>query len=171
MDGPPMMTTESKKDPRASGTRVLLDAALAALVLGLGATVAAAFVTGSAGAYGALAGTALVLVVFGFGAVVVNTVAGVMPTASLMVALLTYTLQVVLMGVVFAGLSRSGLLDDTLDRSWLAGVVIGGTFGWLTTQVVLTSRLRIPAYDLPKAAPSEPVATGSRRPEQGGEER
>jgi ATP synthase protein I len=171
MDGPPMMTTESKKDPRASGTRVLLDAALVALLLGLGAAAVAAVVTGSAGAYGALAGTALVLGVLGFGAVVVNTVAGVMPTASLMVALLTYSLQVVLMGVVFAALSRSGLLDDTLDRSWLAGVVIGGTFGWLTTQVVLTARLRIPAYDLPEATSSEPVASGPGRPEQGGDRR
>lgn len=165
------MTTESKKDPRSSGTRVLLDAAVVALVLGLGAAVAAAFADGSSAAYGALAGTALVLGVLGFGAVVVNTVAGLMPAASLMVALLTYALQVVLMGVLFAALSGSGLLDDTLDRSWLAGVVIGGTFGWLTTQVVLTARLRIPAYDLPATDVSEPVASGSGRPEQGGEPR
>jgi ATP synthase protein I len=62
---------------------------------------------------------------------------------------------------VFAGLSRSGLLDDTLDRAWLAGVVIAGTFGWLLTQVVLTTRLRIPAY--------EPVLTGARSADQGGD--
>lgn len=170
-----MMTTESQKDPRASGTRVLLGAALAALVLGAAAALVAALVAGSAAAYGALAGTLLVLSVFCFGGLVVNTVAGVMPTASLLVALLTYTLQVVLMGMVFAALSRSGLLDDTLDREWLAGVVIGGTFGWLLTQLVLTTRQRIPAYDLPDASPAttrdEPVASGSGRPDQGGDRR
>jgi ATP synthase protein I len=155
------MTTESKKDPRSSGSRVLVGAALAALVLGLAAVLAGALTSGSEAAYGALVGTVLVLAVFGLGAVVVDTVAGLMPAASLMVALLTYTLQVVAMALVLVGLSRSGLLDDTLDRAWLAGVVIAGTFGWLTTQVVLTTRLRIPAY--------EPVPAGVRGPDQGGD--
>ncbi|SDD74151.1 hypothetical protein [Nocardioides lianchengensis] len=163
------MTTESKKDPRASGTRVLLLAALAALSLGLVGALAGALTAGSAAAYGALVGTALVLAVIGFGSTVVNVVATVMPAASLMVALLTYTLQVVLMGLVFAALSGSGLLDDTLDREWLAGVVIVGTFVWLTAQVVLTTRMRIPAYDLPAGESPEPVAAGRGRPEQGGD--
>ena len=46
--------------------------------------------------------------VFGFGSFVVNTVAALMPTAALLVALLTYTLQVVAMGLVFVALSGSG---------------------------------------------------------------
>lgn len=163
------MTTESKKDPRASGTRVLLLAALAALSLGLVGALVGALTDGSAAAYGALVGTVLVLVVLGFGSTVVNAVATVMPAASLMVALLTYLLQVVLMALVFAALSGSGLLDDTLDREWLAGVVIVGTFVWLTAQLVLTTRMRIPAYDLPVGESSAPVVVGSGRPEQGGD--
>lgn len=155
------MTTESKKDPRSSGSRVLAGAAVAALSLGALATVLGAVTAGSGAAYGALVGTVLVVTVFGVGSTVVNTVAGLMPSASLLVALLTYTLQVVLMGLVFAGLSGSGLLDDTLDREWLAGVVIAGTFGWLGTQVVLTTRLRIPVY--------EPVRTGVPTERQGGD--
>ncbi len=50
-------------------------------------------------------------------------------------------------------------------------LVIGGTFGWLTTQFVLTTRMRIPAYDLPAPTSEEPVTTASGRPEQGGEPR
>lgn len=153
------MTTESQPDPRARGTHVLVGAAGAGLVLGLGAAVVGGFVAGSSAAYAALVGTALVLAVLGFGSTVVNTVAGLMPAASLMVALLTYVLQVVLMALVFAALSGSGLLDDTLDREWLAGVVIGGTFVWLTAQVVLTTRVRIPVYDLPVEDSAEPVAS------------
>jgi len=163
------MTTRSKQDPRSSGTRVLAGAGLAALGLGVGATLVGALVDGSAAAYGALVGTVLVLAVLGFGSSVVNTVTGLMPAASLMVALLTYTLQVVLMGLVFAALSGSGLLDDTLDREWLAGVVIAGTFVWLSAQVVLTTRMRIPVYDLPATGVAEPVTSGSGRPEQGGD--
>jgi ATP synthase protein I len=169
MDGPPTMTTESKKDPRASGARVLLGAAVAALVLGFVAAVAGAIVDGSAAAYGALVGTGLVLAVLGFGSMVVDTVAGLIPNASLMVALLTYTLQVVLMGLVLVALTESGLLDGTIDREWLAGVVIAGTFGWLTTQVVLTTRMRIPVYDLPVGGSPERVGAGTAAPEQGGD--
>lgn len=163
------MTTRSKQDPRSSGARVLLGAALAALVLGVATALTGALAAGSAAAYGALVGTALVLVVLGFGSVVVDAVAGVMPTASLLVALLTYTLQVVLMGLVLIALSGSGLLDDTLDREWLAGTVIGGTFGWLGVQLILTTRMRIPVYDLPVTDAPEPLATGAGRPQQGGD--
>ncbi|WP_244929351.1 hypothetical protein [Nocardioides sp. W7] len=163
------MTTESLQDPRASGSRVLRGAAGFALLLGLGAAVVGGFAAGSSAAYGALAGTVLVLAVLGFGSSVVNTVAGLMPAASLMVAMLTYTLQVVLMALVFAALSRSGLLDDTLDREWLAGVVIGGTFVWLTAQVVLTTRVRIPVYDLPAEDSTEPVASAAGPHAQGGD--
>ena len=165
------MTTESKKDPRSSGTRVLAGAALAALLLGLAASLLGALTEGSTAAYGALAGTALVVGVFGFGAVVVDTAAGVLPAASLLVALLTYTLQVVVMGLALVVLSDSGLLDTTLDRQWLAGVVIAGTFGWLATQLVLTTRRRIPVYDLPASAGPDPARSAAGAPREGGEGR
>ena len=51
------------------------------------------------------------------------------PPRALLVALLTYTLQVVLLGAGLRGLRRSGLLDDTLDRRWLGGAVIAATAG------------------------------------------
>lgn len=166
-----MMTTESKKDPRASGSRVLLGAAIAGTVLGLAAAVVGALVSGSAAAYGALVGAALVLSVLGLGSATVNVVAGLMPAASLLVALLTYLLQVVLMGLVFAVLTGSGLLDDTVQREWLAGVVIAGTVGWLVVQVVLTTRLRIPAYELGDDRDSDGAASGAGRPSRAGDRR
>lgn len=147
-----MMTTEAPRTgqvDRDSGTSVLVGAGAAVLVLGLLTALAGALTSGSAAANGSLVGTLLVVGVLGFGSFVVNVVAGVMPPAALMVALLTYTLQVVLMGLVFAALSGSGLLDTTLDRNWLAGAVIGGTAIWLVSQVLLATRRRIPVYDLP----------------------
>ncbi|MCD4526195.1 hypothetical protein [Nocardioides sp. cx-173] len=131
---------------------MLVTAAAVVLVLGLLLSLVGALAQGSAAAWGAVVGTVLVLVVLGGSSLGVNAVAQVMPTAALMFALLTYTLQVVLMGLVFAVLSASGVLEETLDRAWLAGAVIGGTLIWLVSQIVLVTRRRIPVYDLPSKA-------------------
>ena len=146
------MTTESKQVTLPGVFPVLLGAAAVSLSVGLAATVTAGLTSGSAAAGGAVVGTSLVVLVFGTSSFVVDVVAAVMPSAALLVALLTYTLQVLLMGLVFLALSRSDLLGRTLDRAWLAGSVIAATVAWLVVQVVLTTRLRIPAYDLAPAA-------------------
>lgn len=159
------MTTEAPRTgpvARDSGVGVLLGAAVSATVLGLLTALLGAVVSGSEAAYGALVGTALVVGVLAFGSLVVNVVAGLLPTAALMVAMLTYTLQVVLMGLVFAVLSSTDLLDTTLDRTWLAGAVIGGTAIWLVSQVLLVTRRRIPVYDLPDPTTSEPAPQTSQ---------
>ena len=144
-----MMTTETLHRTRDTGARVLLGAAAAATVVTLGAALLALLVDGSAAAGGALVGALLVLLVFGTGAFAVNAVASMMPAASLLVALLTYTLQVVLMGLLFWTLSTSGALGARVDERWLAGTVIAGTMVWLTVQIRQATRARIPAFDLP----------------------
>jgi ATP synthase protein I len=150
------MTTESQQDPRRTGVTVLLGAAATSVLAGLLLAGAGALVEGSPAAYGALVGLALAVGVFLGGALVVDLVASVMPTASMLVALLTYTLEVVVMALAFVALSGSGLLDSTLSRGWLGAGVVVATLGWLAAQVLLTTRARIPAYDLP--------ATGARQP-------
>ena len=148
------MTTERALVTRRTGSSVLTRAAMASMGLGVVAVVAGSLVEGAPAAYGAAIGALIVLGVFGFGSFVVNTVAALMPTAALLVALLTYTLQVVAMGLVFVALSGSGLLGDTLDREWLAGTVIAGTLVWVMCQIVLTMRARIAIYDLPEGSKS-----------------
>jgi ATP synthase protein I len=148
------MTTERALVTRRTGSSVLTRAAMASMGLGVVAVVAGSLVEGAPTAYGAAIGALIVLGVFGFGSFVVNTVAALMPTAALLVALLTYTLQVVAMGLVFVALSGSGLLGDTLDREWLAGTVIAGTLVWVVCQIVLTMRARIAIYDLPEGSKS-----------------
>lgn len=144
------MTTETSTAPRDRGTVALVRTALATLALGLLVALVGALTSGSAAAYGALVGTLIVVGVFGFGTFTVNAVATLMPNAALMFALLTYTLQVLAMGLLFAALSGSGLLDETISREWLGGTVIAGTLVWLTVQVVLSTSRRIPIYDLPE---------------------
>jgi len=152
------MTTETSTAPRDRGTVALVRTALATLVVGLLVALVGALVSGPAAAYGALVGTLIVVGVFGFGTFAVNAVATLMPNAALMFALLTYTLQVLAMGLAFAALSGSGLLDETISREWLGGTVIAGTLVWLTVQVVLSTSRRIPIYDLPEHQPQEQAA-------------
>lgn len=142
------MTTDARPAPLIRGTAVLVRTAGATILLGLLATLLGALVSGSAAAYGALAGSVLVVGVFGFGTFTVNAVAAVMPTASLLVAVMTYTLQVVVMALAFAILSGSGALDETIDRAWLGGTVIAGTMVWLVVQIVQATSRRIPIYDV-----------------------
>lgn len=156
------MTTETKQGSRSRGSTVLVGAALATVLLGALGTLAAGLVDGRPAAQGTLVGAAVVVGIFGLGSFVVNQVAALMPALALLVALMTYTLQVLLLAVLFLGLSGSGLLDRTLDRGWLAATIIAGTFVWLAAQLVLTTRLRIPAYDLPEQPPA-----GSEAPEAG----
>ncbi len=138
--------------------RAVAAAALVTILVGAVLALVAALVDGAAAAAGAGVGLLIVLVFFGLGAVVLDIVAGIAPALSLLVALLTYTLQVVLVGLVFVGLSRSGLMGSTLDADWLGGTVIVGTLTWLAGQVVTTLRTRRLVYDLP---PAETATNGS----------
>lgn len=159
------MTTEARPVPNW-GTAVLVRTACATALAGLLAALLGAIVSGSAAAYGALVGTVLVVGVFGFGTFTVNAVASVLPTASLLVAVMTYTLQVVAMALAFAILAGSGALDDTLDRVWLGGTVIAGTMVWLGVQVALSTSRRIPIYDVHLPGPAEASGPNAEGPEQ-----
>jgi ATP synthase protein I len=117
------------------------------LAAGLLTVTTAALAAGSAAALGAVVGFLLVLGFFGLGASVVNAVASVSPTASLLVALLTYTLEVVALGAVFVALRRSGALAETVDPGWVGGVVIAATLVWLVAQTIAEVRSRQPIYD------------------------
>jgi ATP synthase protein I len=140
------MTTEQPRTRR--GLSVLGPLSVTSTV-GLVLVALGAVLTGPSGAVGALIGTGLVASVFAFGAVAVGLVALVAPAASLLVALLTYTLQVVLVGLVYVGLSSGGALDGPVDARWLSAAVIACTLAWTTTQIAVTLRARQPVYDLP----------------------
>jgi hypothetical protein len=128
-------------------------AGLATLLAGGLVIVLAALVAGAPGAAGAAIGAAAVVVFFCFGALTVNAVSTVAPGASLLVALLTYTLQVVLLFVVFAALAASPAVGASVDQHWVAGAVILGTLVWVVGQIVAATRSRLPVYDLPDAGP------------------
>ncbi len=128
---------------------VVLVTLASTVVAGLLFSLVAALVSGAPAAYGALIGLAMVTVFFGLGTVVLDVVAAIAPQASMLLALLTYTLQVVLVALVYAALSSSGALGTTVDGAWLGGTVIAGTIVWLVTHIIRVVRVRQPIYDLP----------------------
>lgn len=140
------MTTESQLDTR-TGFSPLLGAlgagAVAVLVLG----VAAALVDGRAALVGAAGGGALTLAVFAAGTGVVSVVARLMPSASLLVALMTYALQLLVLALCVAAIERAGVTGEDLSRGWFAAGVIVVTLLWVVGQLVTATRQRIPVYD------------------------
>lgn len=144
------MTTESKQDTRPGASALLL-AAAAAFVTGVLMTLVAWLVSDATAVRSVVLSTLLVVVVIGFGVFVLNTVASIMPGATVLVALVTYALQLVVMAAVVLQLVRSGMMADTLDRRWFGGGVAVATLAWMVAQIVAATRARIPVYDLPEA--------------------
>lgn len=139
---------EALRPTRESGVTLLLGGAAVMVVLAAVAALLGWLVAGPAAGLGVLVGTALVLLVCTSGGLVVDAVTRLAPAASLLVALLTYTLQLLVLLVAFVGLEGSGLLGSEVDRSWLGGAVVAATLVWVATQVTQAFRARVPAYDL-----------------------
>ena len=111
-----------------AGACVVLAVALAAVV--------GALATGAPAARGALVGGVIALAFFLFGSLVVNTATRLAPQQALLVALTTYTLQVVLVAAVFVALSASDALGSSLSEGWVAIGVIVATGAWMLGQLV-----------------------------------
>lgn len=148
-----MMTTDTRTH------RVVTRAALVAAVAAAGLVLVAALAAGRPAALGAAIGGVIALAVFAFGSFAVEAVARVMPAASLLFAMVTYTFQVVAMALVFVALNTSGLLEDDVDGRWVGGAIILGAFVWMAVQIRLTTTARIPAFE---ARPSTPSEGGAR---------
>jgi ATP synthase protein I len=141
----------SGQPPGSNGTVVRLPL-LVTLAVTVVAAVAGLVVDGGPGLLGAVIGGAMVALFFSLGAVVLGVVARLAPTASLLVALLTYTLKVALLALVLVGLSRSGALDSDVDAQWLGGTVVAATVGWLAAHLRTSLTARVPVFDLPPDA-------------------
>lgn len=149
------MTTESKTGPR-TGLSPVLGALAAGTVAVLVLVVVGALVAGRPGAVGAAAGGVLTLAVFALGLAAVGFVARLLPGASLLVALMTYALQLLVLFVTVAAIDEADLGADTLSRGWFAAAVVVVTLTWVVGQLVAVTRQRIPVYDLSSAgAPTD----------------
>lgn len=152
------MTTDSPRARRVTRRRtgggVLVGAVGGSALVGGVLTAVAGLADGAPAAYGALVGSALAVAVLAFGSSTVHVVAGLMPSASLAVALLTYTLQLLVVLVVLVGLERSAAAQRALAEGWVTAGLVGTVLAWVVAQTALAARARIPIYDLPVPAGS-----------------
>ena len=158
-------TTQSRK-ARPYGVAALGVAVLAGSAAGVVASGLGLVLDDSAAALGALLGAGVTLLVLATGFAVVDLVSGLMPAASLMVAVLTYTLQLTVLGLLLAALRGADDIEQTLAPTWFAGGVIAVAMTWTVCLVVHAMRTRMPLYDLPEQSPmamSEGRAEGSDR--------
>lgn len=140
------MTTESKNRTR-SGLSPLTGALVSGLVAILLLGLLAAVLDGRPAVAGTLLGGGVTLAVFALGTGVVSLVASLAPAASLLVALMTYVLQLLALALVVVTIERADLGAETLARGWFAAGVIAVTLLWMAGQLVAATRRRIPVYD------------------------
>ena len=122
----------------------------AGLVVAVGVVVAGAgallglLVAGRPQVLGAVLGAGLVTAFYLFGTVTVSLVAAYAPRASLLVALLTYVLQVGALALVLAevqaAVDESPAAGSSLDVAWVGGAVVVATVVWLVLLVVRALR-------------------------------
>jgi hypothetical protein len=152
------MTTESRASTRRSslvpGVRVVLLAAALTALAGAMLVAVAAVVHGAEAAAAAAVGAGLVLLVVSFGTLSLHVVASAMPTASLLVALVTYLTQLAIVLLVFLAITRGDVFPSDQARGWLAAAMVLATLVWTAAHLVLTARERAPYFDLPPGGES-----------------
>lgn len=143
------MTTHAAASPQGRsaapgvGRGALVGGVAGLVTASVVAAVVAALAADRAALLGVLAGAGMVLVVFLFGALVVGAAAQVLPGAALLVALLTYTLQLLALLLVFVALRDSVAARDAVSQDWLGIGMITATLAWVVGQLVATIRTPI----------------------------
>ena len=142
------MTTDPRRLSMSPGTRVLVRS-LGGLLAVVAALVVVAFIAAGADAAATvLTGGVVSAVVLAAGSWAVHVVATLMPTASMLVALMTYALQIALLTAFMALVSDSPEWGTEISPGWFAAAVIAAVLAWTTLQIVFATRARIPTYDL-----------------------
>ncbi len=129
------------------------------------ASLVAVLSTARPACVGALAGAGVTLLVLATGFAIVDLVAGLMPALSLVVALLTYTLQVVLLAAA-AGRARAAPTTSSRRSTprWFAGGVIAVALAWTVCLVVHAMHARDPALRPARRGPGRAArCRGARR--------
>ena len=127
---------------------LLRAAVLPSLVVGTACAVAGAATAGADALAGALLGTALVVGFFWAGQATLEAVRSVGPALFLVVALLTYTLQVVVLLAVFASFRRNETWSEHVSTTALGITVIVCTGVWSVGVIVASRQQRVPIYDV-----------------------
>jgi len=140
------MTTAQTAETR---TRPVLRAALvSSLLTGAVAVALSLALGGASGLVGSLVGVALVVGFFLVGHLVLTVLRSVSPALLLLVALLTYGLQVTILLAAYAVFRSHETWSDDVSSTALGLTAIGCTVAWTAGLVVAARRDRTPLFEV-----------------------
>jgi ATP synthase protein I len=145
------MSTDARPGAQSDAFSELLRGSLWPTVAAAAVCVVAGFVSSPKAAWSAALGAALVVGFFTVTLLVMKRTAELPPTTVMLVVMITYTVKVIVLGLVMFAVR---------DVPWLSGYAVGVTITvcalvWLFFELRAYKRLRIFAYD-PKGAAALP---------------
>lgn len=155
------MTTPSQRRP--SPVVIHGAVALAALVPAALVVATAGLAQGADAALASAAGAGVVAIVLLFGSTTVDLVAGAMPSASLLVAMMTYGLQLAVLTAFLVSASAAPFFATAAQRRWLFAGLGAVLLAWMVGQVVAAVKVRIPVYSLPATGAASGSGTAMDR--------
>lgn len=127
----------------------------------VGVAFAAAGLVGGPQGLGIGIGGAVVAVFFGTGLAIMSAALKFHPRAALLLALMTYVLQMALVTLVFVAMDRGGLFGDVVDATWLTVSVAVSTVLVTAGLMWWAARIRVPIYDLEHRSSSAPPSAAA----------
>ncbi len=126
---------------------VLRSAVLPSLVVGALCSVVALLVDGDEGFLGAAVGALCVVAFFGFGQLVLQVFRDIAPSLLLVIALMTYLLQVVALVAVYVAIQDNQAWQAAISTTALGVTAIVTTMVWMAGLVHAARRERIPLFE------------------------
>lgn len=139
-----MTTVRSTPERRAPVVRWAMAPSAAAGLICVGA---ATFVWGQEGLYGALGGVLLVVMFLGLGQLTLQLASVVNPSFQLVIAVLTYALQVVALLAVYAAFQNSAAWTEAISSAAVGVTIMVCAVVWSAGRVVAASKERAPLFD------------------------
>jgi ATP synthase protein I len=124
---------------QANDVRLLRGSAVVTAAAGVVAAIAALLAAGTKGLIGALFATVVVLVFFSIGQVAIGRISKKNPYMIMNMALFTYIVQIMLLGLVlflFKG-------TTAFDTKVFGLTILGATLVWVASQVYVFTKLKI----------------------------
>ncbi len=137
---------------RQRAWRLLRGGLLGLLVAAVPTLALCWLLAGPAGLAAGAAAAGVVLAFFALGQALQLAVADASPRIALFVALASYALRVLLLGVLLSA-ALSAPVRGGLPAGALLGSTLTATLGWITGEVIAFTRLRIPVFDSTQSAP------------------
>ena len=137
----------------ARARQMMVGGLVLAHVVGLSIFGVALAVAGGAGALSVALGFAAVVIFFSIGQAIEIVACELEPVQGMGLALVSYAVRVIGIGVGMWFIMSIPAVDAGLDRAWLMAGVTATTFSWIAGVLIVASRQRVPIYDVEYVAP------------------